>query len=446
MSIRQSNIELDLLEKQTKKYERDNKQTVLRHALSNAPYSDVLHVLEEENIIEQKFSIENKTLPITNQLRSGRCWIFAGLNVLREIIAKELKLKDFELSQNYVAFYDKLEKVNFALNSIIELKDREHDDRELMYILQTGINDGGQWDMFANIIRKYGIVPKQAFKETYASSNTHEIDTLLNSVIRKFAADVHELNQAGKESEIESLKDSIMEKAYFLMCSSFGVPPKKFNFEYVDKNEKYHVLKGLTPKSFFEKFIGDKINDYVSIINSPTKDKGYLKTFTIKFLGNVKEGKKVVHLNLPMERIKELCVNTLSNGELVWFGSDVSYYGNRKLGAWDDKLFDYNSAFGLEIQFDKSQMLDYHQSAMNHAMVIVGVNLDKGTPTKWKIENSWGKDAGEGGFYVMSASWFDRFVYQAVINKKYLNADELKALEAEPIVVPPWDPMGTLAD
>ncbi len=444
--LNKTNVELERLEKLNKKYLKDDKNTVLRHALSNAAYSDVLHVLEEENNIEQKFSIENKVLPITNQKQSGRCWIFAALNVLREIVAKELKLTDFELSQNYIAFYDKLEKVNYALNSVIELIDKEHDDRELMFVLQTGINDGGQWDMFTNIVRKYGIVPKQAFKETWASSHTREIDSLLNSVVRKFAADVHKLYVDNKTDEINKLKDEIMDKVYTLMCSSFGVPPKKFNFDYVDKDGKYHVLNNQTPLGFFNKFVGDKINDYVSIIHAPTKDKEYGKRYTIRLLGNVEEGHKVIHLNLPMERIKELCIKTLENGELVWFGSDVGFYGNRTLGAWDDKLFDYESAFGLDLKFDKADMLDYHASAMNHAMVIVGVNVQKGQENKWKIQNSWGVDSGEKGFYVMSNSWFDRFVYQAVIDKKYLSSEELKALEAEPIVVPPWDPMGTLAD
>ena len=447
MEIKNKNINVEELDKLTKKYLKDDKHTVLRHALSKDPMTNVLSVLEAENVIEQKFSVENKTLRVCNQKQSGRCWIFAGLNVLREIVAKELKLDDFELSQNYIAFYDKLEKTNHALNVCIELVDREHDDRELMHILQNGFGgDGGQWDMFANLVRKYGIVPKQVFKETAQSSGTASIDAILDSVVRKFAADSHKLHELGEDDKIGALKENLMNKVYALLCDSFGVPPKKFDFDYVDKDGKYHILKNQTPHKFFEKYIGDRINNYVSLINSPTKDKPFGKTVTIKYLQNVEEGHKVVHLNLPMERIKELVIETLKNGELVWFGSDVSSYRNRELGAWDDNLFDYSTAFGLDIKFDKEDMLDFHQSVMNHAMVIVGVNLDKdGNATKWKIENSWG-DTGEKGFYVMSGSWFDRYTYQAVVDKKYLNAEELKALEEEPKLVPPWDPMGTLAD
>ena len=447
MEKEKNEIKIEQLDKYADAYNNDPKNIVLRHALSKTAIPQVISVLEAENDIDQKFSIENKTLPVTNQLASGRCWIFAGLNILREIIAKNLDItQQFELSQNFVAFYDKLEKVNYTFNTIIELIDQKPDDRELMYILENGIGDGGQWDMFADLIRKYGIVPKSAFRETYASSHTRDIDDLINSSVNKFACDVQTLHKNGKDKEILVLKDEYLSKIYNLLVNSFGVPPTSFDFEYVDKKEKYHVEKNLTPKSFFDKYIGEKINDYVSIINSPTADKPFGKTFTIKYLGNVAGGKLVTHLNLPMERIKELIVSTLKAGELVWFGSDVSSYRNKELGAWDDNLFDYASAFGLDIKFSKEQMLDYHQSVMNHAMVIVGVNLVDGIPTKWKIENSWGAETGEKGFYVMSSSWFDRYVYQAVINKKYLNENELAALKEEPIVLAPWDPMGTLAD
>lgn len=444
MEISNKNIEIKEIESLKKKYLKSEKNSAVRHALAKSPMTTTISVLEAENEIEQKFSIENKTLPITNQMASGRCWIFAGLNVLREIVAKKVNITSFELSQNYVAFYDKLEKCNYTFNTVITLIDKKPDDRELMYVLQNGIGDGGQWDMFANLVKKYGLCPKSAFKETYASSHTADIDALLNANVRRFACEAQKLHKAGKDEEIGALKDSYNAKIYDLLCSVFGVPPTTFPFEYVDKDEKYHLEEKYTPISFFEKFIGEQIDEYVSIINSPTEDKPFGKTYTIKFLGNVAEGKIITHLNLEMPRIKELIVNTLKNKELVWFGSDVSSYRNRELGAWDDNLFDYQSAFGLDIKFEKEDMLNYHQSVMSHAMVVTGVNLVKGVPTKWKIENSWG-ETGEKGFYVMSASWFDRYVYQAVINKKYLNEQELEALKLKAVLLPPWDPMGTLA-
>lgn len=236
-----------------------------------------------------------------------------------------------------------------------------------------------------------------------------------------------------------------MDKIYAMFLNAFGVPPKSFDFEYT--NEKgYHVEKKMTPLSFFEKYVGKKVDDYQSIINSPTADKPFLKNFTIDYLGNVVEGKPINHLNLPMKRIKELIVAQLKDQEPVWFGSDVGFYRDRNSFAWDSHAFDYPSTFGFDIKFDKGAMLDYWHSAMNHAMVITGVNLVSGVPTRWKIENSWGPDNGNSGYFVMSEEWFDTFVYQAVILKKYLSEEELAATQAEPTHLHPWDPMGTLAD
>lgn len=428
-----------------KKYKKDSKNTIIRHALSKANIKDITYVKEAEVDTNNKFSIDLKTMAVCNQKQSGRCWIFAGLNVLREIIGKKLNVKEFELSQNYVAFFDKLEKINYTLSTVMELLDKKHDDRVLMHVLVNGVGDGGQWDMFANLIKKYGIVPKNVMVETYQSSATRESDVLINSMIRKFAADAKKLYENKKYEEIKKLKDELVLKSYNLLSNSFGLIPEKFDLEYVDKNDKYHLVKNLTPLKFFNKYIGDEIDQYQSITNAPTKDKPYEKTFTIKYLGNVIEGKKVIHLNLSMNRIKELIIAQLKDNSPVWFGSDVSYYGDRENGTWDTKAYDYLSTFNLDIKASKEDMLDYYISAMNHAMVITGVNLVNNVPTKWKIENSWGETIGKKGYFVMSSEFFDTFVYQAVINKKYLNENELKALEKEPVELDPWDPMGTLA-
>ena len=427
------------------KYNLDEKNVIIRHALNKTALSNIIYVQESEKDIDNKFSIDLKTMKVCNQKESGRCWIFAGLNILREIIGKELNVEFFELSQNYVAFFDKLEKINYTLSVIMELADKPHDDRVLTHILKSGIGDGGQWDMFANLVKKYGIVPKSAMGETFQSSSTRESDMLINATIRQFAAKVSKLYKENKLEDIKKEKERILQLSYNLLSNCFGVPPEKFDLEYVDKDENYHLERNLTPIEFFNKFIGNKIDEYQSVTNAPTKDKIFNKTFTVKYLGNVIEGKKVTHLNLEMKRLKELIVSQLKNGEPVWFGSDVAFYRDRQRGIWDDNAFDYLSTFNLDLKTNKSDMLDYFISAMGHAMVITGVNLVDGKPTKWKIENSWGADNGFDGYYIMSDSFFDSFVYQAVILKKYLNEKELEALKEEPIELDPWDPMGTLA-
>ncbi|MCI1244338.1 MAG: C1 family peptidase [Bacilli bacterium] len=427
-------------------YEKDPKNKVVRHALSRVSLTDVIYDSSSKTSVDPVFSLDLKTMPVANQKASGRCWIFAGLNFLREIIGKKAHIKNFELSQNYISLFDKIEKANYALETVVQFADRDHDDREFSFILHGPVSDGGQWDMFVNVVKKYGLMPKAAFPETFASEHTRETDALVNAAIRGFAAQACRLHKAGLHSQILPLKEETMGKIYAMFLNAFGVPPKTFDFEYVDDKDKYALERGLTPLSFFRKYIGDEIDEYQSLINSPTADKPFMRNYTIDYLGNVVEGHPINHLNLPMERIKELIIAQMESGLPVWFGSDVGFYRDRSSFAWDDAALDYESEFGFPVKFGKADMLDYWHSAMNHAMLIAGVDLVDGKPTKWKIENSWGPDNGVKGYYVMSPSWFDSFVYQAVINRKFLTPAERKACLESPVHLHPWDPMGTLAD
>lgn len=438
-------IKIDQLNNDLESYKEDSKNKVIRHALSKTALSDVAYSQDELANMDFQFDINIKTLPVADQKSSGRCWIFAATNLCREIIAKKNNLDSFELSQSYVAFYDRLEKSNYCLETIIELLGKDYDDRELSYILMNGISDGGQWDMFVSIIEKYGLCPKNVYPETYTSSNTRETNTLINFNIRKFASDAQKLYKTKGIDSVRKLKKAVLKKIYFLLVNTYGVPPTSFDFEYTDKNGNYHLEKGYTPLSFKEHYIGSHLLEYVSIINAPTKSKPFNKTYTIKYLGNVVAGKEIIHLNLPMKRMKQVILSQLKDDQIVWFGSDVAFYRDRASGAWDDTRYDYMSLTDMDYKMDKGESLDYRAAQMSHAMCITGVALKKGNPTKWKIENSWGSDNGVKGYYIMSSSWFDQYVFQAVVNKKYLSPEELKALEENPIVLKPWDPMGSLA-
>lgn len=429
--------ELDLIERE---YLKDEKATIARHALSKTKITDIAKVSEERENTTNMFSIDIKTLPVTDQKRSGRCWIFAACNIIRESVAKKYNLENFEVSQNYVSFYDKLEKCNYLLEKVIELKDRDKFDRTLDLLLTTGIQDGGQWDLFVNIINKYGIVPKDAYPETFQSSNTAQIDNLLNKYIRKFAFDIRK-----DSTDIEKRKDEYMKNIYKMLCSSFGVPPKTFSFEYVDKDGKYNIMKDLTPHSFYSYVVPINLDDYVSIINSPTEDKPFNKVYTVDYIGNVIEGRPILYLNLEMNRLKELVISQLKDNETVWFGSDCTKDVDRDDCIWDDKALDIDTLFSIDTTISKEAMLDTREAAMNHAMVITGVSLDEEKPTKWKIENSWGDMKPNKGYFVATDSWFDKYVFQAVVNKKYLTEDEKNILVTDKIVLEPWDPMGMLA-
>lgn len=415
-------------------------------ALSKTELKDVTYVAKAAFGMQQKFSIDIPTLPVTNQQASGRCWLFAAANVLREKIAKDLKLDNFELSQSYLAFWDKFERANYFLESIIETANLPADDRTVAFILTTGVHDGGQWDMFANIVEKYGIVPKSVYGETFQSSHTGSMNHVLNRNLKVCAIKLRKMVAEGtSEAEIQQTKSEMLGKIYGFLCSCYSEPPKQFDFEYVNKDKEYHIDRNLTPKSFAEKYLGGMLGEMVSIIHAPTTDKPYHQTFGVRMLGNVVGGKPVKHLNLPMDELKAAIIAQLKAGKVVWFGSDVGKFGEREQGIWDDQCFNMELLTGLELGISKADALEHWFSAMNHAMVITGVNLVDGKPNRWKIENSWGDKSGSKGYYICSDTWFDEYVFQAAIEKEYLG--ELAALaDKESIVLDPWDPMGTLAD
>ncbi|MBQ9264437.1 MAG: C1 family peptidase [Clostridia bacterium] len=427
-------------------YHQSETRQLATMALSQSDINAAAHVSPAAFAMRQKFSVEIPTLPVANQQRSGRCWLFAATNVLRERIAKELNLEEFELSQSYLAFWDKFERANYFLESILETADLPTDDRTVAFILTTGVHDGGQWDMFANIVRKYGVVPKDVYDETYQSSNTNTMNHLLNRNLKICAVKLRAMVAEKKgENEIQAEKARMLDQIYSFLCACYTEPPKTFDFEYVDKEKQYHIEKGYTPQSFCQKYVGNLLDETVSIIHAPTADKPYEKTFTIRLLGNVVGGQIVKHLNLPMDVFKQSIIRQLEAGKVVWFGSDVGKFGQRQGGVWDDQSFNYELLTGLDLTISKEDSLNYWFAAMNHAMVITGVNIEDGKPNRWKIENSWGDQNGAKGYYVCSDTWFDEYVFQAAVEKEYLG-DLAVLAQLEPIELAPWDPMGTLAE
>ncbi|MFW5888927.1 MAG: C1 family peptidase [Bacillota bacterium] len=435
-------IKHNKLEEWNQELENDLQHKTLRRALVENDFHTI--AIKQERSLDNtfRFSKEIDTLKVTSQEKTGRCWIFAGLNFIREKLAKKYNLKEFEYSQNYIAFYDKLEKINYFIESIDDFLACDKDDRTLQHILNVGIQDGGQWDMFVSLVEKYGLVPKDAMVETKVSSNTRYINQVINQKLRQYTAKARKI---GKGKKLDNLKTETIKGLYRLLVASFGLPPKSFSFEYVDKDKKYHLIENITPEKFYREFLEDDLNDYISIINSPTEDKPFYKSYTIAYLGNVIDGKPIRHLNLKMSEVKDLILKQMDD-EVVWFGCDVGNFGDRKTGVWDDLRYDYDEIFNINLELSKADMLDYSHSQMNHAMVLTGVSINKDKPTKWKIENSWGDKTGKKGYYLASDSWFDKFVYQAVINKKYLTEEQLTAYNKKPIVLNPWDPMGSLAN
>ena len=400
-----------------------------------------------EVAMDRVFSIDIDTGEVADQKRSGRCWMFAALNTMRHSMREKLHMKDdFELSQNYTFFWDKLEKSNYFLENVLQTAELPTSDRKVAWLMQTPQQDGGQWDMLVALIQKYGVVPQTVMPETFNSSNSMEINKQLNLKLRKDAVELRELVAANKsDADIQKAKEKMLNEIYRMLAYTFGEPPANFDFEYRDTDNNYHRIENITPQEFFKKYVSWNLDDYVSIINAPTADKPFNHMYTVEMLGNVLGGRQVRHLNLDMQTFRKVAIEQLKHGESVWFGSDVGQESDRKKGIMDTNLYHQDELFDVDFSMSKAERLDYGESMMTHAMVLTGVDLVDDQPTKWKVENSWGDKVGEKGFFVMSDDWMEEFCYQIVVNKKYLPKDLQEILKEEPTVLAPWDPMGALA-
>lgn len=436
-----------LIESYQAKFAKDPSKAALRGAISQVGILSTSIDPDVRRSHDFIFSEETKIGQITDQKQSGRCWMFSALNVARVNVMKACNLKTFEFSQTYTLFWDKLEKANFFLSNIIKTVDEPRDSRIVWHLLQEPQGDGGQWDMFVGLLKKYGLVPKKIMPETYHSSNTYVLNFVLNQKLRQFAHDLRSAYAEGKSGEeLECLKDEQLYFVYQLLTLALGEVPTKFTFQYRDEDKTFHRLTDITPKEFFDKFAGLELDEMISVINAPTEDKPYGKTFTVDFLGSVEEERPIKYLNAPIEVLKDAAIKSIKAGEPVWFGCDVGKSSDTKLGIMDTKLYQLEKTLGEDIVLNKAERLDYAASLLTHAMVLAGVDLDEaGKPIKWKVENSWGKDTGDDGIFSMSDDWFDEYTYEICVPKKYLPKEWVKHYEQEPIHLKPWDPMGSLA-
>lgn len=396
------------------------------------------------------FDIEVTQGDRTNQNRSGRCWMFASLNTMRYRIIKKYNLKTFELSQVYPLFWDKMEKSNWFLENILDTLDEDLHGRLVSFLLSDPIGDGGQWDMFKSLVAKYGVCPKASMPECANSCNTSDLDRYLTRYLRACAARLRSAYAEKTSQEgLFAMKKEMMDNIYHLLVVSLGEPPQEFDVRLRDKNNELVLAGTYTPQAFFKEAVNMNLDDYVSLISAPTQDKPFGRVFSVSRLGNVWEDHGVRYLNLEPSALKRAAIAQLKDNLPVWFGCDVSQSYLRDEGMMDLGALDVDSLFGFAIEgaMDKAERLDYGESLMTHAMVLEGVRLDaSGKPVMWKVENSWGKDHGRDGFDTLSDPWFDEYVYQVVVDKKYLTDEERKAYETqEAIVLDPWDPMGSLA-
>jgi len=442
-------ISLDMIKSYKKNSSSDSSLKLSRNAATHNEITDLAMDWDEYRKIDHTFSEQiTGEMKITNQRSSGRCWGYAGLNLFRIYLGRKHNLRNFEFSQTYFMFWDKLEKSNYFLNSIIETASETWDSRLMMHLLHNPIQDGGQWDMWVNLINKYGVVPKSEMPETYQSGKSMRMNRMITRKLREYAKELRDsINKQKSEEEVYALKNTMLSTIYKMLVIHLGEPPESFNWQVRDKKKGFHRFNNLTALSFFKEHVGIELNDLVCLINCPMSDKEYDRVYTVEFLGNVIEGNPIRYLNVEIDVLKNASVESIKNNDPVWFGCDVGKYLHRTHGVMDTKLFDFNLFYGTEFSLDKASRLEYGESKMTHAMLFTGVDLDsKGKPVKWRVENSWGERNGEKGYYIMSDEWFDQYLYEVVVSKKYLESDIVDLYEKQDAqLLPPWDPMGALA-
>jgi len=444
----QGAITPDVIAKARKAFDKEPQYRQAMNAVCATPLSKV--ALNRKRVVEvdHTFSHHLPENKITAQNQSGRCWMFAALNTFRVEAIKKMNLdNEFELSQNYVTFWDKFEKANYFLESILSTMDEPIGSRLLDWLLTGPVQDGGQWHMFINLVRKYGVVPKRAMPESESSSNTRELGYQLTYMLRDYACRLRAAHaKKDSDAELRNMKNGYLEEIYRILAIHLGEPPREFDWQWRDKEKEFHREGKMTPKEFYDKYVGIDLDDLVCLIHDPRPKHSYNEVYTVKFLGNVVGGEPIKYLNVPIDVLKTAAAEQIKDGQPVWFGNDVGKHLDRDLGMMDMDLFDYELVYGTAPIMNKAERLQYGHSQMTHAMVFTGVDIDaKGKPVKWRVENSWGDKPGDKGFFAMTDKWFDEYMYEVVVHRKYVPADAIAALEREPIGLDPWDPMGSLA-
>ena len=427
---------------------------VAMNAVTQVGIDEVAHNYNRSRLLQHRFSVSIDNGTVTSQAHSGRCWLFSSLNVARFVARKALNIDgestanpmgDFELSQNYAMYYDKLERVNYFLRDVAALvRAGEPVDSQLMRFLMGDVmGDGGQWIMAMNIYKKYGAVPKQFYPETASSQNTSQMNDQLRRLLHQATA-----HMVANPDGIDEIIDRTLEAGHRILTIHLGTPPTSFDWEWTDKDGVFHRDGRITPQEFWKRYVNAGLEDYVCLVDDPRPEHPKGRKIGIEHLGNVAGGDPTEYLNVPVEVMKDCARRLMSEQGLpVWFGADCHPMMDRKAGQWATDLFEYGRVYGVDFDMDKEQRVRFGDSAQNHAMAFVGVDVadDGRTTNRWRVENSWGGDIANKGYFTMSDDWFSQYVYEVAVPKSMLSEEYRRAFDQEAIMLPAWDPMGALA-
>ena len=430
----------EMLSRISEGYSGTPEQKAVRNALASNPLSAVAVNAENLAMMDTHFSDVVKTEGITDQKSSGRCWLFTGLNVLRAKMIEKYDLGDFYLSQNYLFFYDQLEKSNLFLQAIIDTRDLPWDDRTVDWLLRNPLSDGGQFTGVSNLIMKYGMVPAEVMPETYSANNTSQMAGLIKRKLREYALEIRE-NAGMKEKDLGNRKEEMLSEIYRMLVYFLGEPPVSFEWSMWDRNGNLLSTKEYTPKSFYDEYIGEDLEDnYIMVMNDPSREYG--KVYEIEYDRHVYDGHNWLFVNLPIEKIKEMAIASIKGGCAMYFSCDVGKFLDSRRGTLNLDNYDYSSLLGTDFGMDKAERIRTYDSGSTHAMTLIAVDIDEnGNPVKWMVENSWGPAAGYQGKLIMTDEWFDEYMFRVVVEKQFVPEDVMKMMKQQPIKLPPWDPM-----
>ncbi len=420
----------------------DPNNKALMNAISNNSTKELAVNRSNAGKVDHHFKYKVNVTGITDQESSGRCWMFTSLNSLRPVVINKYNLSDFHFSENYLFFWDQMEKANLFLEAIIKYSDKPLDDRTNDWLLSNPIGDGGVWNSFANLVDKYGLVPATAMPETHHSNNTSFLRRILKRKLREQALELREMtNTKAGVKEMRIKKAEMLQDIYRILALSLGEPPTQFNYRFVDKEGNIGELKSYTPLSFYKEILPDyDANNYVMLMNDPTRE--YYKLYEIEYDRNVMEGRNWTYINLPNDKFKQFAVASIKANEGMYASCDVGKQLSKEAGTLDINNFDYSSLYGVDFSMDKKERILSKESGSSHAMLLMAVDVDENeNPTKWQFENSWGPSYGHNGYLTFTDEWFNEYMFRLVIHKKFLDKQTLNVLNQKPTKLPPWDPM-----
>ena len=427
--------------------EKQNAPTASDRALRNALAANSIDALaknqQNAGALDTYFNIETKKQSITNQKSSGRCWMFSGMNVLRANFAKRTDSLKVTFSQDYLFFYDQLEKANLMLQGVIDTGKKPIDDQRVQFFFHHPLNDGGTFCGVADLTEKYGLVPTEVQPETYSAESTSRMSRIISSKLREQGLELRKMvNEGKKAKDIQQRKTEMLSEIYHMLVITLGEPVKEFTYAFRDKNGKALTpVKTYTPQSFYQEVVGEKLNGtFIMVMNDPRRE--YYKTYEVEYDRHTYDGHNWKYLNLPMEDIEQLAIASLKDGRKLYSSYDVGKQLDRKRGYADTENYDYESLFGTTFGMNKAERISTFDSGSTHAMTLTAVDLDAdGKPLKWKVENSWGSDSGHQGCIIMTARWFREYMFRLVVDKKYVSEKLLKDYDQKPVMVMPEDPL-----